>query len=71
LVHASYQKEIKEMYHKLRPERLNYEAAMKVLYDEQIGLIAPVHYNEDAKFSYLPYPSYYYTAQGNRLERLK
>jgi hypothetical protein len=44
---------------------------MKVLYDEQIKLIAPAHYNADAKFSYLPYPSYYYTAQGSRYERLK
>ena len=59
------------MYNKLRAKRLTYDSVMKVLYDEQIKLIAPVHYNEDAKISYLPYPSYYYTAQGRRLERLK
>lgn len=71
LVYAAFSGEIKAMYNKLRPDRLNYDSVMHVLYDEQISLIAPVHYNEDAKISYLPYPSYYYTAQGRRYERLK
>jgi hypothetical protein len=71
LVHAAFDKEIRAKYNELRTEKLTYESVMKVLYDEQIKLIAPAHYNADAAFSYLPYPSYYYTAQGRRYERLK
>lgn len=71
LVYAAFSSDIQSTYNKLRGERLTYEKVMDVLYGEQIGLIAPAHYNEDAKFSYLPYPTYYYTAQGNRYERLK
>lgn len=71
LVYASYAKEIQAKYNELRVQRLSYESVMDVLYNQQIALIAPAHYNEDAKFSYLNYPSYYYTAQGSRYERLK
>lgn len=59
------------MYLKLRNEKLTYESVMDVVYGEQISKIPIVHYNEDAKFNYLPYPPYYYTAQGSRYERLK
>lgn len=71
LVHAAFTEEIQSTYNSLRSERLTYDKVMDVLFKQQIALIAPAHYNEDAKFSYLDYPSYYYTAQGNRYERLK
>ena len=71
LVHAAYSIDIKNKYNELRKQRLTYDTVMSVLYDQQIALIAPAHYNEDAKFSYLDWDAYHYTAQGNRYERLK
>ena len=71
LVYAAYNVEIKNKYNELRKQRLTYESVMDILYGQQIALIAPAHYNEDAKFSYLNWDAYFYTAQGSRYERLK
>ena len=72
MVDAAYSSEIAAKYNELRDNgQLSYDVVMKILYGEQISKIAPAHYNEDAAFSYLNYPTYYYTAQGSRYERLK